>query len=130
MKRLIYLILFVFLCVIVACSAMDKKAFEGQWMVELEGSRDTVFVIGNDTVVAPQFRFYNDSVYMEVWQNGVRTKSENMGIYYIRDEKFVFVDKRGNKSIMDYEIKDNVLFIKELDNPGRVLMRLVRIKEN
>jgi len=130
MRGLVYTILTSFLLLFIACNAMDKTALEGRWAVELEGCQDTVFVINNDTIVAPEFRFYNDSVYMETWQNGIKTKSENMGIYYIRDEQFVFVDRYGNKKITRFEIKDDVLFIRDINDSSKVLMRLVRIKNN
>lgn len=130
MKILIYSVLSAFLLTFIACNAMDKTAFEGRWAVELEDCQDTVFVINNDTIVAPELRFYNDSVYMETWQNGVKTRSENMGIYYIKEEQFVFVDRQGNKKVASFEIKDDILFIKDINDSSKVLMRLVRMRDN
>lgn len=130
MKLLSYSIVLCFIITVIACNNMNKKDLVGRWTVELENCHDTVFVMNNDTIVTPEFRFQNDSIYMDVWQNGILTRSENMGIYYIRDEQFVFVDRLGNKKITKFEISNDILLFKDIDDPSKILMRLTRMRKH
>ncbi|WP_185155686.1 hypothetical protein [Dysgonomonas sp. 521] len=125
MKQLFFC--FSFIIVLMACST--KPTIEGRWAMEMDHNRDTVVIIGGDTIVAPELRIDRDSMYMEVRTNGLIAKSECLGFYTISSNLITVTDRMGKQQTSKFEIKDDILTVTDKDHPDKIIMRLVRIKE-
>lgn len=125
MKQLFFC--FTFVIILMACST--RPTIEGRWAMEMDHNQDTAIVVRGDTIVAPELRFERDTMYMEVRTNGVIARSECMGVYSIENNLITVIDKMGTKQINQFVLKDDVLTIRDKDNPNKIIMRLIRIKE-
>lgn len=125
MKQLFFC--FTFVAILMACST--RPTIEGRWAMEMDHNQDTAIVVRGDTIVAPELRFERDTMYMEVRTNGVIARSECMGVYSIENNLITVIDKMGTKQINQFVLKDDVLTIRDKDNPNKIIMRLIRIKE-
>lgn len=125
MKQLIFC--FSFLFVIMACST--RPNISGRWAMEMDGNQDTAIVMFGDTIVAPELRINNDSVYMEIRKNGIVDKKEFVGVYAIEGNEITITNRYGEKKIQKIILKDDILIITDKDDPNKIIMRLIRVKE-
>ncbi len=125
MKQLFFC--FSLLFIIMACSS--KSNISGRWAMEMDGNQDTAIIMFGDTIVAPELRINNDSVYMEIRKNGIVDKEEFIGIYTINGNEITVTDRYGKQKIQNIAFKDDMLIITDKDDPNKIIMRLIRIKE-
>jgi hypothetical protein len=125
MKQLFFC--FSFITILMACST--HPSVEGQWAMETDHNRDTAIIIGGDTVVAAELKIDRDSMYIEIKTNGIVAKSECMGFYSIDKNLITVTDRMGKQKTCTYKMKDDILTITDKDDPGKIIMRLIRIKE-
>ncbi|MDR2950415.1 MAG: hypothetical protein LBV71_14580 [Prevotella sp.] len=125
MKRLFFC--FSFVIVLMACST--RPTIEGRWAMEMDHNQDTAFVVRGDTIVAPELRFERDTMYMEVRTNGVIARSECMGVYSIQDNLITVTGRMGEQQTHRFILKDDILTVVDKDDPNKIIMRLIRIKE-
>lgn len=125
MKRLFFC--FSFVIVLMACST--RPTIEGRWAMEMDHNQDTAFVVRGDTIVAPELRFERDTMYMEVRTNGVIARSECMGVYSIQDNLITVIGRMGEQQTHRFILKDDILTVVDKDDPNKIIMRLIRIKE-
>jgi hypothetical protein len=110
-----------------ACSSGPDIA--GRWAMEMDGNQDTAIVMFGDTVVAPELRINNDSVYMEIRKNGIVDKKEFICSYVRVGSEIITTNRYGEKRIQKIVQKGDILIITEKDDPEKIVMRLIRIKE-
>ncbi len=125
MKQLFFC--FSLLFIIMACSS--KPNISGRWAMEMDGNQDTAIIMFGDTIVAPELRINSDTVYMEIRKNGIVEKEELIGIYTISGNEITVTDRYGEQRIQNIVFKDDMLIITDKDDPNKVIMRLIRIKE-
>ncbi|MFV0538223.1 MAG: hypothetical protein ACK5M3_12770 [Dysgonomonas sp.] len=125
MKQLFFC--FSILFIIMACSS--KPNISGRWAMEMDGNQDTAIIMFGDTIIAPELRINNDSVYMEIRKNGIVDKEEFIGVYTITGNEITVTDRYGKQKIQNIVLKDDVLIITDKDDPNKIIMRLIRIKE-
>jgi hypothetical protein len=125
MKQLFFCFSFVIL--LMACST--RPSIEGRWAIEMGHNRDTVIIIGGDTVVAPELKIDRDSMYMEIMSNGLVVKSECMGFYSIDKNLITVTDRMGKQQTCSFELKEDTLTIMDKDDSNKIIMRLIRIRE-
>lgn len=125
MKQLISCFLFLF--IIMACSS--RPTISGRWAMEMDGNRDTVMIMNGDTIIAPELRIDRDSVYLEVKKNGTVCKTEFIGVYKMEGNQITITDRFGKQEIQKVELKDDILTVVDRDDPNKIIMRLIRIKE-
>jgi hypothetical protein len=97
--------------------------------MEMDHNQDTAFVVRGDTIVAPELRFERDTMYMEVRTNGVIARSECMGVYSIQDNLITVTGRMGEQQTHRFILKDDILTVVDKDDPNKIIMRLIRIKE-
>ena len=124
MKQLFFC--FSFVLILMACST--RQTIQGRWAMEMDHNQDTAIVVRGDIVV-PELRFERDTMYMEVRTNGVIARSECMGVYSIEDNLITVIDKMGEQRVNRFILKDDILTVIDKDDPGKIIMRLIRIKE-
>jgi len=110
-----------------ACST--RPSIEGRWAMEMDHTRDTAIIVGGDTIVAPELRIDRDSMYIEIKTNGLVAKSECMGFYSIDKNLITVTNKMGKQKTCSFVIKEDTLTILDKDDPNKIIMRLIRIKE-
>lgn len=125
MKQLFFC--FSLLFIIMACSS--KPNISGRWAMEMDGNQDTAIIMFGDTIIAPELRINSDSVYMEIRKNGIVDKEEFVGVYTINGSEITVTDRYGEQRIQNITIKDDMLIITDKDDPNKIIMRLIRIKE-
>lgn len=125
MKQLIFCFLFLF--IIMACSS--RPTISGRWAMEVDGNQDTVMIINGDTIIAPELRIDQDSVYLEIKKNGAVCKTEFLGVYKIEGNRITITNRLGKQEIQKIELKDDILTIMDKDDPDKIIMRLIRIRE-
>lgn len=125
MKQLFFC--FSLLFVIMACSS--RPDISGRWAMEMDGNRDTAIIMFGDTIIAPELRISSDSVYMEIRKNGIVDKEEFVGVYTITGNEITVTDRYGKQKIQSIVLKDDVLVVTDKDDPNKIIMRLIRIKE-
>jgi hypothetical protein len=126
MKQLIFC--FSFLFAIMACSSPPD--ISGRWAVEMDGNQDTAIIMFGDTIIAPELRINRDSVYLEVRRNGVVDTKEFVGVYIINGNLITITDRYGKQKTQNIILKDNILTVTDKDDPNKIIMRLIRIKED
>ena len=110
-----------------ACST--QPTLEGRWAVEMEHNRDTAIILNGDTIVAPELKIDQDSMYLEIKTNGLVSKTECLGFYTINNNLITVTDRMGKQRTETFVLKDDVLTILDKDDPNKIIMRLVRIRE-
>lgn len=125
MKHLLFC--FSFLTILMACST--QPTLEGRWAVEMEHNRDTAIIVNGDTIVAPELKIDRDSMYLEIKTNGLVSKTECLGFYRINNNLITVTDRMGKQRTETFVLKDDVLTILDKDDPNKIIMRLVRIRE-
>ena len=68
-------------------------------------------------------------LFMEIRKNGIVEKEELIGIYTISGNEITVTDRYGEQRIQNIVFKDDMLIITDKDDPNKVIMRLIRIKE-
>jgi len=126
MKKLVFGCLLVL--AMMACS--EHSTVTGRWAMEIEGSGDTAFLLPDDTICAPELRFGNDTVYMEVRVDGKIVKRDFVGIYSTKQNEIRVVGRLGEERLCKYIIKDGVMLVSFLTEPDKIVMRLRKIKED
>lgn len=125
MKQLFFC--FSLLFIIMACSS--KPNISGRWAMEMDGNQDTAIIMFGDTIIAPELRINSDSVYMEIRKNGIVDKEEFVGVYSITGSEITITDRYGEQRIQNITVKDDMLIITDKDDPNKIIMRLIRVKE-
>lgn len=110
-----------------ACST--RTSIEGRWAMEMDHNQDMAIIIGGDTIVAPELMIDKDSMYIEIKTNGIVAKSECMGFYSIDKNLITVTDKMGKQRTCTFVMREDTLTILDKDDPNKIIMRLVRIKE-
>lgn len=118
---------FSLLFIIMACSS--KPNISGRWAMEMDGNQDTAIIMFGDTIVAPELRINNDSVYLEIRKNGIVDKEEFIGVYTINGNEITVTDRYGKQKVQNILFKDDILVITDKEDPDKIIMRLIRIKE-
>lgn len=97
--------------------------------MEMDGNQDTAIIMFGDTIIAPELRINSDSVYMEIRKNGIVDKEEFVGVYSITGSEITITDRYGEQRIQNITVKDDMLIITDKDDPNKIIMRLIRVKE-
>ncbi|GAB6010133.1 hypothetical protein [Dysgonomonas reticulitermitis] len=118
---------FSLLFIIMACSS--KPNISGRWAMEMDGNQDTAIIMFGDTIVAPELRINHDSVYLEIRKNGIVDKEEFIGVYTINGNEITVTDRYGKQKVQNILFKDDILVITDKEDPDKIIMRLIRIKE-
>jgi len=127
MKKLI----FCCLCVLALMACGEHNAVAGRWAMEMEGSNDTAFLMPNDSICAPELRFFNDTIYLEVQVDGEIARNDFVGIYSIKNDEIRIVGRLGEERLCRYKIIDgDTMLISYLSEPDKIVMRLRKIKED
>lgn len=126
MKKLI----FGCILVLAAMACTEHATITGRWAMEIEGSGDTAFLLPDDTICAPELRFGNDTVYMEVRVDGKIVKRDFIGIYSTNRDEIKVVGRLGEERLCKYTIEDGVMLVSYLTEPDKIIMRLRKIKED
>lgn len=110
-----------------ACSS--RPNISGRWAMEMDGNQDTAIIMFGDTIVAPELRISSDSVYLEIRKNGIVDKKEFVGIYTINGNEITVTDRYGKQKVQKIVLKDDLLIVVDKDDPDKIIMRLIRIRE-
>ncbi|MDR1883452.1 MAG: hypothetical protein LBR26_11830 [Prevotella sp.] len=124
MKKLVFCCLCIF--VLMACG--ERNAIAGRWAMEIEGTNETFIKMADDTIVSPELRFEYDTVYMDVRTGKDSVSSRCLGIYAIDGDRVRITDSYGKQQEYTFTLKDDILTVKDKDDPEKIIMRLRRIK--
>lgn len=97
--------------------------------MEMDGNQDTAIVMFGDTIVAPELRINNDSVYLEIRKNGIVDREEFIGVYTINGNEITVTDRYDKQKVQNILLKDDTLVITDKEDSNKIIMRLIRIKE-
>lgn len=125
MKKLVFVCLFVFS--LIACA--DRNPLVGRWAMIMEESENDSSVL-RDTLISSELRFDKDSVYIEVWSDGVKVRTDMLGVYTIDGDQITVTDRYGKQQVNKFVVKKDTLVIADKDDPNKILTQLIRIKRD
>lgn len=128
MRNLVFCCLSVFF--FMACGEKAQDVM-GYWDMELEGDAGVSYSVRlpDDTICTSGLWIKQDTIYMQVKNNGIVVKSEFIGKYKIRDNQFSLIDRYGKRKECEFTIDDDIMVIRDKDDPDKIIMRLRRIKK-
>lgn len=127
MRKLIFcgLLLLLFM----ACGGRTHDII-GEWNMEFvdKGITSYSITLADDTVCVSELNFKKDTIYMQVKSDGVIVKNEFVGKYEIDKNSLLLTDSYGQQKRYEFEVEDDIMTIRALNNPSEIVMRLQRAK--
>lgn len=102
----------------------------GDWNMEFVEKENSTYhiVLPDDTICTTELSFQKDTVYMQVMSDGVVVEKVFVGKYKIDGSKMIVINSYGKQKDCEFEIQDNIMTVKERDNPDKIIMRLKRAR--
>lgn len=102
----------------------------GEWNMEFvdKGITSYSITLADDTVCVSELNFKKDTIYMQVKSDGVIVKNEFVGKYEIDKNSLLLTDSYGQQKRYEFEVEDDIMTIRALNNPSEIVMRLQRAK--
>lgn len=127
MRKLVYCCLLLLL--LMACGGKTQEVI-GEWNMELveNGISSYSMVLADDTICVSELNFRKDTIYMHVKSDGVVVEEVFVGKYEVNGNRMTVINNYGEQKNCNFEIKDDIMIVREQDNPDNIIMRLKRAR--
>lgn len=127
MRKLVFCCLSLFL--LMACGGKTQDIL-GEWNMELVQGEHSSYsvVLADDTICTSELSFKKDTIYMQVKSDDKIVENVFVGKYIVDENILLITNNYGEQKKCEFEIKDDILIVKEQNAPDKIIMRLQRAK--